>query len=538
MLNLCMECMGEINEDNVCSSCGKTLNLDQPAPFRAKKSLVGKRYLLGQGLSQDVEGLNYIGFDLIKEQKVFVRELFPEGYCIHDKDGGVKLKSIPDVDNEFKRIYAKFLRYFRCIAKLRNLSSIVGVYDILEENNTVYVIMEWVEGETLDKYLALHGGRLKWKEARILFMPLLFSLSKMTAVKVYHLGISPSNLIVTSNNTVKLSGFMTPDFRTNKSELKNELIDGCSAIEQYTLNGEISESTDVYGYAATLFFALTGDYRGCSTERSKKDRLLMPSSVLKELPENVVSGIANALRVDPRSRTLSFETLKIELSNSPVVKVKNIYEEETDAFKFNVPKSEKKTNTKNLWVISFVSSILILLTAFGVYWFWIKEKNSDIDQSTKEQSSNSASLLEKVADEQEGTKVEVPQLVGKSLSSAKNMATSENPYNLVVISEEFHDTIEEGLIISQTPAYGEEMYAGSIITVNVSKGPSKRELPSIMGKSLSEASMILSEAKFKPTEVRESNNKIPAGTVIGYQDYKAGDLVDYGSEVVIVVSKG
>lgn len=534
-----MECMGELGQDGVCLNCGKTLNLEQSHPFRAKKSLVGKRYILGKGVSQDAEGLNYVGFDLIKNQKVFIREFFPEGYCNRQKDQSIELTDKPNVSTEFKKLYTNFLRYFRCIAKLRNLSSITAVYDILEENQTVYVIMEWVDGESLDKYISSHSGRLKWQEARVLFMPLLFSLSKMSAVKVYHLGIAPCNIIITLDNTAKLTGFMTPHFRMSGTQLKTDLIDGCSAIEQYTPGGEISECTDVYGYAATLFFALTGEYPVCATQRIRKDKLLMASHILKELPENVVAGLANALRVDPHNRTLSFETLKIELSNSPVIKVKNIYDEENSEFNPKTPKNRKKSKTSYWGIISCISSVLVLLTAFGVYWFWIKEKNSDIDASTKEQVSSPISTLdEESSDEKEGIKVEVPQLVGKSVSKAQNAATAENPYNIVVISEEFHDSIEEGLIISQTPAYGEEMYAGSIITVNVSKGPSKRELPSIVGKSLSEASMILSEAKFKPSEVRQSNNKFPAGTVIGYQDYKSGDLIDYGSEVVIIVSKG
>lgn len=82
------------------------------------------------------------------------------------------------------------------------------------------------------------------------------------------------------------------------------------------------------------------------------------------------------------------------------------------------------------------------------------------------------------------------------------------------------------------------MYPGAIIAVNVSKGPEKRVLPSIAGKTLSEASLILTDAKFKPSKVSEASKDYAEGIVIGYQDHKAGDLVDYGSEVVIKVSKG
>ena len=147
-------------------------------------------------------------------------------------------------------------------------------------------------------------------------------------------------------------------------------------------------------------------------------------------------------------------------------------------------------------------------------------------------------MTEQNEEEKEDVKVQVPQLVGKTLEEADNSATSENDYKVVVLSEEFHDSIAEGKIISQSPAYGEKMYAGSTITVNVSKGPSKRQLPEVTGKSLSEASYLLASAKFVPTQVSESSTEFKQGTVIGYKDHKAGELVDYGSQIVIVVSAG
>ena len=282
---------------------------------------------------------------------------------------------------------------------------------------------------------------------------------------------------------------------------------------------------------------MIGEYVPCALERKKKDKLLVPSNILKELPENVVAALANALRVYPNSRTLSFETLRIELSNSPVLKVKDIYNNQ-NKFTCKIPANKSYPDDKRWGIISFVTALLLLITCFGIYWFWIKEKNSSLDNTLEESLNSPVLLSNEVPEETEASKVETPQLVGKTVNAAQNGSTSENPYSVVVLSEEFHDSIEEGCIISQTPAYGEEMYIGSTIAVNVSKGPEKRALPSIIGKSLAEASLILTEAKFKPSQVGESSSKFPSGTVIRYQSYQAGDLVSYGSEIVIVVSKG
>ena len=167
---------------------------------------------------------------------------------------------------------------------------------------------------------------------------------------------------------------------------------------------------------------------------------------------------------------------------------------------------------------------------------WIKDKTSN-NEPIQEKNMNQVSLIDEMSESVEENKVEVPQLIGKSLEDARNSITSENQYSIVVLSEEFHDSIEEGRIISQMPSYGEKMYAGSTIAVNISKGPEKRVLPNIEGLTLSKASLILSEAKFKPKQIMQSSSEYPEGTVIGYQGYQAGELVNYGSEVVIIVSK-
>ncbi len=536
MLNVCMNCMEEL-KDGVCPNCGENVETNQPKPFISTKTLIGQRYIIGKGLKKDAEGLSYIGYDFIKRQKVYVREFFPQEFCVRDEKGCLKPSGAVNAEVNIKILYDDFLKYFRCIARLRQLPALAAVYDILEQNSSIYVIIEWIEGMFLDEYLSQKGGALQWKEARVLFMPLLSSLSKMASAKIYHLGITPGNMIVTKENKIKLTGFTTKNSKTTGSLLTSELNEGCSALEQYIANAEISECTDVYGYAASLFFTLIGEYVPCALERKKKDKLLVPSNILKELPENVVAALANALRVYPNSRTLSFETLRIELSNSPVLKVKDIYNNQ-NKFTCKIPANKSYPDDKRWGIISFVTALLLLITCFGIYWFWIKEKNSSLDNTLEESLNSPVLLSNEVPEETEASKVETPQLVGKTVNAAQNGSTSENPYSVVVLSEEFHDSIEEGCIISQTPAYGEEMYIGSTIAVNVSKGPEKRALPSIIGKSLAEASLILTEAKFKPSQVGESSSKFPSGTVIRYQSYQAGDLVSYGSEIVIVVSKG
>ena len=538
MLDLCMSCMGPLkNEEDICPRCGEKRNSENEEPFVQRGKIIGDRYIIGKGIKEDFEGLGYIGYDFVKKSKVYIREFFPSELAKRDESGNVIPSSYKYLEEKFERFMQDFLKYFRSIARLRNLSSLAAVYDILEQCGTAYIIMQWVDGERFDKYLSKNGGCLDWKSARILFMPLLSSLIKMESAGVKHLGISPCNMIVTDENKIKLVGFATRNLRTNNEIIKSELFEGTSALEQYDPTAIVSESTDVYGFTASLFYALTGEYPLSALERKKKDRLMMPSNIMKNLPETVISALANALRVYSNSRTISFESLRVELSNSPVLQVKNIYQEDDE--NFDLPSVRENGNSnKKLAIISCIVSLTVLIICLGVYWVWIKEKNAESKSTNDDISPSSSSILnQEVENSQEETKIDVPQLVGKKAVDVQNL-NSDNSYSIVILSEEFHNSIPEGCIISQTPAYGEKMYEGSVIAVNISKGPQKRALPSITGKTLSEASLILTDAKFKPTQVPVNNSDFSQGIVIGYQDYKAGDLVDYGSEIFILVSRG
>lgn len=543
MENRCMNCMELLeNNEDICSKCGYETDAQQSLPFMPKETMLANRYIVGKGLEIDGEGLSYIGYDESKKTKVYIREFYPSNFSSRASDG-VGVTTEPNFEKVFKSLRANFFKYFRFVARVRNLPSVVSVYDIFEANNTVYVISEWVEGTRLDRFLGSKGGRLEWNEAKEMFMPFLSSLSRMEAVGIRHLGISPDNILVTKNKELKLTGFATKSLRSANSLISSQLYDGCTAYEQYLDNYESSESTDVYGFASTLFFALTGEYPPSALERKKDDKLMMPQIILNNLPENVVSAIATALRVYPNSRTLSFETLKIELSDSPVLNVQDIESDDGAPENFDYEESSynsKKSKPISWGIVSCVITLVVLLVGLGVYWFWLRNKseNNGTPENTNLQTDQYIKNdIDKKKDETAG-KITVPNIVGRNFKSVQDELKYNDEYSVVLLSEEFSDEIAEGCIISQTPSAGEEAYEGTMIAVNVSKGKKAKPLPSVEGKTLSEASQLLSENKIKSDSVSEFSDKYPEGTVVGNKNHKAGDEVEYGSQVTLIVSKG
>lgn len=542
MESLCMNCMKNIDPNcDICPFCGTLTSEKQRPPFLPFKTILQERYIIGKGLELDGEGLSYVGYDITKRCKIYIREFFPQRLC-ERKQNSIDVTPHENSKKFFDNLMTDFLKCFRSVAKLRNLPSITSVYDIFKENGTSYVIMQWIDGTRLDKFLSKSGGMMTWDQARLMFMPLLSSLIKMENFGIRHLGICPANMLVTEDKKIKLTGFATKALRSNGSEIESQLYHGCSALEQYSNNYEASEATDVYGFMSSLFLTLTGEYPLPAPKRVNDERLLIAENILKQIPDNVISSMANALKVSPNNRTLSFETLRIELSNSPVYQVKGMGELETD-FNPEYEMSETQNNKSDIkWgIISCISALTLLLVGLGVYLFILNNTGKIPNNADAENTNETyyAADNSENSGEAETKKFTVPNLVGRNYNNLQEeISKGDSDYRLVLLSEDFNDNLGEGCIVSQIPTAGEQADVGSTVAVNVSKGSKKRTVPPVKGKTLSEASQLITNAKLTPVKTSEYSKEYAEGTVIGYKNCNEGDQLDYGSEVVIIVSKG
>ena len=500
------------------------------------RSVLQKRYLVGKKIDENGEGFGYIGYDIISKSPIYIREFFPRNLAFRNENN-VLVNVIDGYNEIFLKCLKEFLFFSRSIAQLREISAIVPIFDIFEENETAYTVSEWEDNITLTEYISRSGGKLDWNIARPLFMPVLSSLNKLANANIHHLGINPDNLVIVKSGKMKIKGFSIPSVRKEGTDLEAELFPVCTAIEQYLYMENIGEVTDVYGFTASLFYALTGIMPQDSIKRQSDPRILIPTDILKTLPPHIVTAMANGLQLNREDRTKSFERLREELSVAPTI---TMTMDSLNSDKSNKPddsrdniKSRKKTDYI-LVIISCLVSLIILSVVFYVSFFYDNVSKNDVN------SYNDSSLnMLKSSSVNNSSKVDiinVPNLVGKDFESVKN----EENYQVLVSSEEFNDEIEEGKIISQNPQYSNnaEMKSGSIIAVVVSKGPSLRTLPNISGLSLADASAKLTEVGLVPQKGEEQySDEYSEGKVIGYSDYSVGDLVKYGSTVRIIISK-
>lgn len=530
--NICKGCMKDIDGKEICPFCGYKQSEEQETPYLKKGEILEQRYLVGKVICTNSEGIGYIAYDNVLKSPVYIKEFFPESLCYRASNGcEVTVKS--GFENQFKTCMNSFLTYLRAVARLRTLSALIPVYNIFTENLTAYAVYEWVEGTKFTDFLKKNDNYISWDVARTLFMPLLSSLSEMNSVGIQHLGVCPENIIVTKESKLKLLGFSIPETRKVGAPIPPTLYDGFSAIEQYIPNYQTNESTDVYSFAATLFFSLTGSAPQKSLKRRTDDRIFIPTHLLKEIPRNIISALANALQVFPEDRIQTFEKLREELSTSRLIVNNNeIYNTRS-----NIEEKTKEAPKKSYLIFVIISGIIsiILLAGIGLFWLLGSNLNNKFSQDQNHLESqfsqpSASSLLPSQ------TKVQVPDLVGKDYKTIKSKPSSE--YQVLLSSEEFSESVNEGIIISQVPGASEQMDQGSAILVTVSKGKKMRKLPEITGLTISDASQRVTSAGFVPIQKQEYSDTVPSGSVIGYDGHNAEDMAEYGSEISILVSKG
>ena len=549
--SLCMNCMMETDGREVCSHCGFAAGSSQQPhalPFRTR---LQNRYAVGVAKRSNGEGFVYIGYDTVLNLPVEIHEFFPQSLCERAADRR-SVRVMGGSELAFDENLASFLNHSREVAHIRELAAIVQIYDIFEENHTAYAISEWEESITLRYFVERSGGQLDWNEARPLFMPVLSALSTMHSAGVSHLGISPETLRIVKDGKMKLGGFCIPAVRTADTDLPSDIVPGCAAIEQYVMGFQPEECTDVYGFAASLFFALTGTLPQDALKRRTDSRLLIPTSLIRSIPPHVITALANALQVSPDKRTPTFERLRAELSAAPTVTM--TMETPTEALRDQEPqypvdqfpqKDRRRGVPPFVWVLVSCVACLIVFTVIGVLWLssdgggsltgGAAESSSALSSAASSQPASSTAAVSSMAENQ----IPVPNLVGQEYDVLASQA-EQLDYQLATTQRQFSDTVPEGCIISQTPEAGDgqTMTRGTMIVVVVSQGPSVRELPDITNLPLAQASTAVSDAGFVPSKVEEYSDTVPAGCAIGYQNVKAGDQMSYGSPVVIVISRG
>lgn len=533
-MSLCMGCMQEIGNNRICPECGFDNSSKQQAPFLPYGTVLSNRYIIGTGIDTNGESTRYLSFDKQTGDVVIVCEFLPVGLFSREQ-GATEVKVNYENRLNYGKLKEEFINYYRVLSELRELSALMNINSIFEENNTVYVVEENENLIPFEEYVERSSGSLEWDIARPLFMPVISALEAMHKRGVGHYAIAPKNMYITSSGKIKISGFATENERKRGTLLKSQLFSGAAAPEQYDDNFPLDDITDIYGLCATLFYALTGHLPKSAPERRKDSRLLMSTTTVKHLPPHVVSALANGLQVERENRITDFDEMRSQLSVAHTAKA--IQDEISRTASMNIAKSGADRKGKNgmshTSIIVIAASITVLVLGIvGVFWL--------MQNPLAGMFGNTDATVESTQST-EWTGATIPNYVGMTYEKAVEAAESSDSVTVLrQYTDEYSDKYAEGEVMAQSPAAGSKVSQedGIIISLTVSKGPQMRELPDIEGMSLEQAAADIAKLDLLATPEYQYSDKFASGRVIGYKNHQKGDTVEYGTNITIIVSKG
>ena len=298
----------------ICPSCGKNFDAEIAPHHLQPGVMLHNRYLVGSAIGEGGFGITYIGRDTLLDLKVAIKEYYPSGYANRSNMASSTVMSgtRTDIIEYFDKGKHKFINEARTLAKFSNETGIVSVRDFFEENNTAYIIMEYLEGTTLKSYIEQNGTITP--EATVgLLLPVMESLKKVHSQGLIHRDISPDNIMLTEDNKVKLLDFgaarnVSSSGYADKS-LSVMLKPGYAPEEQYRSRGQQGPWTDIYALCATMYKCITGITPDDAAQRMFEDEVKAPSDLGIEIAPNVEAAILKGMSVHQKDRYQTIDDL-------------------------------------------------------------------------------------------------------------------------------------------------------------------------------------------------------------------------------------
>lgn len=284
----------------ICPKCQYQNELYYANPRCLKPgTLLNNRFYVGIVLGEGGFGVTYIGWDTILDMTVAIKEYFPAN--VASRDCTASLTNDINIfggrsEQEYKLGLERYIREARTLSKFHDLHGIVDIRDFFHENNTAYLVMEYLKGPTLEEHIKQYG-RMKPEYVFQIMKPVMRSLEKIHQAGMVHRDISPDNIML-SDGCIKLIDFGAARLANNDNNksLTVVLKRGFAPEEQYRSNGKQGPWTDVYAICATIYYMLTGKKPPESIERTYEDTLQsfdeLEIPVDKEKSDALMKGLA------------------------------------------------------------------------------------------------------------------------------------------------------------------------------------------------------------------------------------------------------
>ena len=529
----CMGCMREYDDGlTVCPHCGYAQGTPAREAYHLPpETILNGRYLVGRVLGFGGFGITYIAWDLQLEKKVAIKEYMPSDFATRSPgETRVSVYSGKACDL-FAAGMKGFLDESKRLAVFNHEEGIVHIFDSFLENDTAYIVMEYLEGKTLKELLKERGGKIPYQEAVQYLRPVLRSLDAVHQAGIIHRDIAPDNIFITYDGKVKLIDFGASRYFTlsQSRSLSVILKQGYAPPEQYNSHGKQGPWSDIYAVCATLYRAITGTVPEDAMERSANDTLVPPSQMGIQLPPNIENALMNGLNLKPENRIQSAWALgQILGGDTHVQRVKEKKKKD------DVGKWSKKQIT-----IAIISGVLILAIIIGTVLGVVLTKPAldpdvyaTVPDYIGETFTDAREKWAKYCDRKEITNIDLAVLQGVPIDQIQDYQ----------IDQIYEMQPKAGSWFKKAPENKEYLYVTVVLpsvqeVIDENTGKDSWTMQDLENYSKNDAQRIVDSMEGVRVEFKEVPSEKSEGTVVG-SETKPGDPVKPNDNITIDISDG
>ncbi len=441
----------------------------------------------------------------------------------------------------------KFRRESQAAASLSH-PNIVGIYDVGEEDNIHYIVMEFINGKTL-KQVIREKTKLNTEETIDIAMKIADALSHAHENHIVHRDIKPHNILVTEDGIVKVTDFGIARAATTSTMTNTSNVIGSVHYfsPEQARGGYTDEKSDIYSLGVVMYEMITGrvPFQGDSpisvALKHIQDDIEPPTNFDDSIPEDLERIIMKCVQKDQSLRYGDIKSLLVDLKkfrDSDEVHISNFNDSPTriiqriddDLIKQNGKNTvkdsrkklkkngiseadnnieEKKGSSKFTAIAAIILALLLTIGAtVGFFWF---------------------------RDQIQGEEIKVISVIGLHKDVAE-----EKLFDMGLVfkvrNEVYSSEYKEGHITFQSIDAGEIVKKGYPIEVTISKGIKEVKVPYVLNKPVDEAEILIKEKDLVLIVKREYSD-IPKDYVIS-QSIEADEIVPEGTSINLIVSDG
>jgi len=432
----------------------------------------------------------------------------------------------------------EFVRRFRNESKIISVldhKNIVKVYDVNFTGAEQYIVMEYIDGITLNQYVK-HEEKLRWKDAVHFAKQILQALEHAHEHGVIHRDIKSQNIMLLRDGSIKVMDFGIARFaREDIRSMNDKAIGSVHYISPEQACGkEADAKSDIYSVGILLYEMLTGTmpFTGTTPEgiamQHMKGKAKPVNEVNPEVPEGLCEIVEKAMKKDKNLRYRSAKEMLsaiAEFKENPSIRFEYKYlsrETNPETLNRSVDKIQSEELSANddkeivikksptiliLTGIAFACIITAILVLIGFFYWGRSEKVAEIN---------------------------MPDFVGQHYEDVKY---EYRKFNFVIEERELTDDYDSGVIYAQNIQPGITVKENRTVRIKVSEGYNILEVPDIVGKDISEAEEILFDMGFDYTVHTQDAEDVPVDQVIK-TDPPKGTKIEKNTQVIVYVSRG